>query len=280
MNRLLPKGNDNNETDWVNKVCKRLPIDIILKSFGFNTDVYELISNNMGQLIQLILPGKTPEQVSAINPLSKEIWAITEKHILNARFYRSTLTELVAKYGTSKDEILSLCVSNLIGLLIQSYDAGRGILSNTLLQMLSRKDWLPNYINNEYLKKYVVETLRFDPPVHNTKRVAASTITIDNQEIKIGQMILLVLAAANRDPIKFNQPDGFNIERVNNNEHLTFGIGSHRCLAEHFSVNMATGALSYLFEKYRSIKLVEKDILYEPLINARLPKNMRISLIK
>ena len=73
-------------------------------------------------------------------------------------------------------------------------------------------------------------------------------------------------------------PDSFNIERINNAEQLTFGIGSHRCLAEHFSVNMATATLSYLFEKYKAIKLVEKQIQYEPVVNVRLPKNILISL--
>ncbi|MFC0775785.1 cytochrome P450 [Terrimonas alba] len=278
INRLLPGKNVNNETDWVNKVCKRLPVDIILKSFDFNTDAYDVISNNIGQLIKLMLPGKTPEQVSVINPVSKEVWTITERHILSTKFHKTITTELAEKYGAGKDEILSLCVSNLIGLLIQSYDAGRGILSNSLLQVLGREMLLPTHINKEYLQKYVVETLRFDPPIHNTRRIAASSITIGNREIKKGQMMLIVLAAANRDPRKFNNPDSFNIERTNNNEHLTFGIGSHGCLAQHFSVNMATAALSYLFEKYNSIKLVEKEIQYEPVINARLPINISISL--
>jgi cytochrome P450 len=68
------------------------------------------------------------------------------------------------------------------------------------------------------------------------------------------------------------------VKRINNAEHLTFGIGGHMCLARHFSINMATEALSYLFEKYKMVNLADDDIKYEPRINVRLPKNILISL--
>lgn len=281
LNRLLQEKDDSAETDWVNKVCMRLPVTFILESFGFNTNGSDLISSHIGQLVKIMLPTRTLEEAFAINSVSKEVWTIIERHLLATKFYKTVATELAGRYGAGSDETLSLCISNLIGLLIQSYDAGRGILSNSLLQLLRREEISPgNLIDKEYLQKLVVESVRFDPPVHNTRRVAASAIILGHHEIQKGQMLLLVLAAANRDAVRFKQPDNFNIERINNNEHLTFGIGAHRCLAERFSVHMATNALLYLFKQYKTIRLVEKDIQYEPLINARLPKNILISCIK
>lgn len=281
VKELIEKEDKSGEIDWVNKVCRKLPVTVVLKSFDFNEADSAFISSSMDHLIKIMLPNKTREQIATLNVLSKEIYAVSEKHFLKAEFYKSLVRDLGKKYKMTEAEMTSYCVTNLIGLLIQSYDAGRGILSNSLLQILNHADILPtSVINKEHLQKMVVETLRFDPPVHNTRRVAASTITIGNDEIKKEQQILIVLAAANRDPLKFNHPDSFDIKRTNNNEHLTFGIGLHRCLAEHFSVNMATAALSYLFEKYKAITLIEKNIMYEPVINVRLPKNMLISLIK
>lgn len=105
-----------------------------------------------------------------------------------------------------------------------------------------------------------------------------SNIDLKSKSIKKGEAIFIVLAAANRDPQKFINPNIFNINRTNNNEHITFGGGSHACLAKYFSVGLAVETLSYFFERYKKIKLLEKNILYEPKINVRLPKRILISL--
>jgi cytochrome P450 len=279
IEKQVEKGSKKGEIDWVNSVCKKLPLMVVLKNFDFNEEDCDFISCNMEPLTKIMIPNKTPEQVAAINEISKEIYCITEKHLCDTNFYKLLLNSLSEKYKTGPDETVSLFVSNLIGLFIQSYDAGRGILSNSLLQIISNCHSIPkNFGNKDYFEKCVIETLRFDPPVHNTRRIPIDDILINNIQIRKGQAIFIVLAAANRDPYKFNNPHIYNIERANNAEHLTFGIGGHKCPANHLSVKLATETLSWLFGRYKTIQLVEKDILYEPVVNVRLPKNLFISL--
>ena len=126
----------------------------------------------------------------------------------------------------------------------------------------------------------MVETLKLEQPIHNTRRVAAKDIHLGNCKVEKGQDLLIVLAAANRDQQQFKNADQYNIERSNNGEHLTFGVGPHRCVAKHFSIHLACEALAFLFQKYKSVNLLTKDIEYEPLINARLPKNILSALTK
>ena len=189
VKELMEKEDKSQAIDWVNKVSRKLPVTVILKSFGFDETDSAFISGNMDDLIKIMLPNKTKEQIAVTNVLSKEIYTVSEKHFLKAEFHKSLARGLSEKYKMTEEEVASYCVTNLIGLLIQSYDAGRGVLSNSLLQIFNREDLVPNHINKEYLQKHVVETLRFDPPVHNTRRIAASAITIDNHEIKKGQPI-------------------------------------------------------------------------------------------
>jgi cytochrome P450 len=167
-------------------------------------------------------------------------------------------------------------VSNLIGLFIQSYDAGRGILSNSLLQIIQNKI----FSDRTAIEKSVIETIRFDPPIQNTRRIATEEFLIGESLIKKNDLILIVLASANRDSEKFKNPATFNIERNNNIENLTFGIGGHMCLAKYFSIQLATEALWLLFDKYKTITILENNIQYEPMINARLPKNIWLSITK
>jgi cytochrome P450 len=275
---LLQNGLIQNKTDWVNTVCKKLPILVILKSFDFKEDDCLFISEKTEQLVKIMLPNKSTEQVQSINEISKEIYLITEKQLSSLNFYQPLLNTISKTHNIGLNETIAMCVSNLMGLFIQSYDAGRGILSNSLLQIINNDNIIfENGRNKMWTQKLVIETLRFDPPIHNTRRVAVADITLGDTLIKKGDAIFLVLAAANRDPQKFNNPMNFDIERTNSNEHLTFGIGGHMCLAKHFSINLATEALSYLLDQYKIIKLLENNIQYEPMINARLPKNILIS---
>ncbi|MEO5564671.1 MAG: cytochrome P450 [Chitinophagaceae bacterium] len=271
-------GKDQQELDWVNSVGMKLPISVVLKSFGFKDNDCDFVLFKIKTLIKIMLPAKTPEQVTEINGISTELYCRVENHLLKADFYKPIINDLNEKYGVAKDDVLSFCISNLIGFFIQCYDAGRGILSNTLLQLLNRGDWQIGNIDKEHLQKHVVETLRFNPPVQNTRRIATADIIMENCRIKKGENIFIVLASANRDPMQFANPSMFDIQRSNNSEHLTFGAGGHTCPAKRLSVNLAIDSLFYLFTTYKSIKLLGKTIGYEPMVNLRLPKTIFISI--
>ena len=273
ISQLIENNLVENEIDWVHSICKKLPVLVVLKSFDFEENDCDFILSKIESLVKIMLPQKTKEQVKSINEISENIFLIVGKR-LSLHFPESLFSKISESNALSIDEIKSISISNLIGLFIQSYDAGRGILSNSLLQILNNK----TFSNKTEIQKSVIETLRFDPPIHNTRRIANKDMTIGESLIKKNDSILIVLASANRDPEKFENAIYFDIERNNNNENLTFGIGGHMCLAKHFSIQLATDALWFLFDTYRSINLLENNIEYEPMINARLPKKIWISL--
>ncbi|MFB3389100.1 cytochrome P450 [Flavobacterium sp. LAR06] len=272
ISSLIKNDLIENEIDWVKSVSKKLPVLVLLKSFGFKEDDCDFISEKIESLIKIMLPQKTEEQTELLNNNSEKFYSIVEKHFSSLSFYDSLLIKTSNQFNLSIEEIIPIAVSNFIGLCIQSYDAGSGILSNSLLQILKHK----TFSNRIAIEKSVIETLRFDPPIHNTRRIAIEDFYIGESQIKKGDLILIVLASANRDPQKFENAMNFNIERINNTENLTFGIGGHMCLAKYFSIHLATEAIWYLFQNYKSISLLENQIQHEPLINARLPKNIWI----
>lgn len=269
---LIENDLANNKIDWVNSISKKLPILVLLKSFGFEENDCDFISEVIDSFLKIMLPQKTEEQVKFINEISAKLYFTVEKHLSSLTFYDSLLMNISNQYNLSKEEISTIAVSNFIGLCIQSFDAGRGILSNSLLQIIQNK----TFSNRIEIEKSVIETLRFDPPIHNTRRIAIEDFFIGESQIKKGDSILIVLASANRDSQKFENPVNFDIERINNNENLTFGIGGHMCLAKYFSIQLATEALWHLFQNYQFVSLLENQIQYESLINARLPKRICI----
>lgn len=276
---LLDSRLTENKIDWVDSVCKKLPVLVILKSFGFDQDDCKFISEKIEHLVKIMHPNKSAKQIQAINEISESSYSIIKKQLSNLSFYQPLLDKISESHQITLEETTTISVSNLIGLLIQSYDAGRGILSNSLLQITNNPNLISkNNIDKTLIQKLVIETLRFDPPIHNTRRVAITDIILDKTIIKKNEILLLVLASANRDPKKFDDALSFDIERINNNDNLTFGIGNHMCLAKYFSIHLTTETLFYLLNNYKTITSLENNIQYEPLINARLPKNIWISI--
>lgn len=62
--------------------------------------------------------------------------------------------------------------------------------------------------------------------------------------------------------------------RRNNGAHLTFGAGGHACAAHHFATALAAQALTALFKGGRRVALLQENIGYEAMVNARLPKQI------
>jgi len=250
--------------DWGTVIAKQLPVRVLLKSFGFEQTDEAMIAAQLPVLATIMWPHKTPDQVNGINAIAKEIYGAVEAHLLKKGIAPG-----------NDDSLLPLYVSNCIGLFIQSYDAGRGLLCNALLSLLE-EDNIQAAVNN--LRQAIVETLRFNPPVHNTRRVAAGAIELDGVAIPEGAAMLVVLAAANRDAMQFVEPDRFHINRANNHQHLSFGAGIHACLADHFVTQLVQECLLYLFTQYKKIALIETPLQYERLVNARLVKRMLIKI--
>ena len=275
MAELLPAKAGSWEIDWVDSVGRKLPVLSILRCFGIGRDESSFIAGRMDALLTLMQPVKTSAQVSIINAMAKEVYMLLEKQLLGLGFIQEVINMLVSTQAVSAEEALALCVSNLAGLLIQSYDAGRGLLGNVLLQWLRHP--APALAGSDYIQAIITETLRYDPPVHNSRRVAAQDMRPGGYLIYKGQMILLVMASANRDAQQFKDPARFDTQRHNNDAHLGFGLGAHQCVAQAFTTRLAVQALSFLTDTYKKVHLIDNNIAWEPLVNARLPRHIFIA---
>jgi len=251
------------ELDWVEAVCTKLPALAVLEAFCFSAEDIDAILPQVGPLTKIMLPEKSAQQAAAINAVTELVYPLVERHL--ARTFPALVDTADGR---------ALHVSNLVGLLIQSYDAGRGLLANTLLQALNPHAPRPG--DREGWHAFVVETLRFDPPIQNTRRVLREALTLGEVTMPEGAAVLVVLASANRDEQLFVRADRFDAARSNNGAHLTFGAGAHACAAHHFSVRVTAEAMAALFGNGRQVALLEPAIEYEPMVNARLPKQLRI----
>jgi cytochrome P450 family 142 subfamily A polypeptide 1 len=90
----------------------------------------------------------------------------------------------------------------------------------------------------------VDEFIRWSSPILNMRRTVTAEHELHGQHLQVGDEVLLMYAAANRDERAFDRPDEFDVLR-NHNHHVAFGFGPHRCLG----ANLALLELRVLFEE-------------------------------
>ncbi|MEV6305245.1 cytochrome P450 [Actinoplanes sp. NPDC051861] len=100
----------------------------------------------------------------------------------------------------------------------------------------------------------VEETLRWDPPVQRTARCALEDVEVAGRTVRRGQFVVTLLAAANRDPAVFADPDRFDIHRTPEADHLAFSSGIHYCVGAPLARLEAATALRVLAERMPGLR--------------------------
>jgi cytochrome P450 len=95
----------------------------------------------------------------------------------------------------------------------------------------------------------IEETLRWDPPVQRTARCASEEVELDGGTVLPNQFVVTLLAAANRDPAVYPDPDVFDIHRRSEVDHLAFSGGIHYCVGAPLARMEATVGLQRLAER-------------------------------
>jgi cytochrome P450 len=142
-------------------------------------------------------------------------------------------------------------------LFIAGHETTMNLIGNGMWALLQHPDQLQLLRNDPSLiGSAVEEMLRFDGPVHLTGRVATEDLEVGGQTVRKGEQVITLLAAANRDPARFPDPERFDITREDN-RHLTFSHGIHYCLGAALARVEGQVAIGSLVERFPAIEPLE-----------------------
>jgi cytochrome P450 len=120
-------------------------------------------------------------------------------------------------------------VANLIVTMVGGQETTTNLIGNGMLTLLRNPQQLQKLREDLILiPSAVEEMLRYESPSQHTARMAPSDREMGGKLIAKRQAVIAVMAAANRDPERFPDPDRFDITR-NDNRHLAFGYAAHFC---------------------------------------------------
>lgn len=173
----------------------------------------------------------------------------------------------------TEEEIVATC--NL--LLIAGHETTVNLIANGILAMLrNREHWTALSADPGRAPAIIEETLRYDPPVQLVSRVAGADMKIGSTSIPKGDIMMLLLAAAHRDPAIAERPDEFDPDR-GSIRHLAFGHGPHFCLGAPLARMEAAVALSAVTKRFPDARLAEEPV-YKPHVTLRGMARLNIAV--
>ncbi len=155
----------------------------------------------------------------------------------------------------SRDELFSTCVL----LLVAGNETTTKLIGNAVVALLRNRDQL-ELLRDEpkRIPGAIDELLRYDSPVQLTSRFVTRESTMHANPLRPGQQLVLLLAAGNRDPARFDDPDRLDVTRENV-KHLSFGQGLHHCLGSRLAKLEGALALEGLLARFPDLRFAGSE---------------------
>jgi cytochrome P450 len=164
----------------------------------------------------------------------------------------SLLAAAAAQSSLSHDEL----ISNAAVLLFGGIETTEGMIANAVLALLQHPDELQQVRSDpDRLDAALEESLRLEPAAAMVDRYATTDLELAGAEIAEGDLVRVSIAAANRDPAIFADPDRFDLDRPQPRRHLAFAHGPHVCVGVHLARLEARTALARLPARLPGLEL-------------------------
>jgi cytochrome P450 len=150
---------------------------------------------------------------------------------LDSRPKRAVLGYIMAnseQAGVSREVL----VNSVRAFFHAGFEVPSRFLGCAMLTLLQHPEALEQLRRMQRIEPAVEELVRHVGPVHAVSRACTSDVELGGQQIKRGQIVIVLIAAANRDPEQFEYPEELILDR-DPNPHMGFGRGSHSCLGSH-----------------------------------------------
>jgi cytochrome P450 len=162
-------------------------------------------------------------------------------------------------------------------LLFAGHETTMNLIGNGTLALVRNPDQWARLRDDpdNVVRRATEECLRYDPPVKSTQRIAVADVPLGGEMIHAGDRIRWIIAAANRDPDVFADPDAFDVTRQPN-PHLSFGTGMHYCLGATLARVEGQEVFRAMAERLSDLQLATDTLSYHPSIQFRSLRSLPV----
>lgn len=264
--------NEEIQFDIVKHISSQLPALNISHIFGLPARDYELLHHLSEEIIKALDLYLSLQELIKLNEAAGEFVRYFDEMISTNQYEEGLYGRLISqnthlKNPLTKEELISL----FIFLFVAGEETSASFLSTSIYHLIGY-DLYKSDIQTEAL---VEELLRYDSPVQLLGRIASHDCSIGGERIKQNDTLVLCIAAANRDPEIFNNPDKLVFNRAQT--HLTFGRGIHYCMGDWLARITAEIALKELRSRLPNLYLPPQQLVWNRHLSIRSMKQLVVS---
>jgi cytochrome P450 len=259
---LLDKIEAKGDFDLMADLANVLPVTVIAEMLGVPAELHATFKNWSDTLVggDNNVPGAPPppKVVHVVDELGDYFTAEIEKRRINPG------PDLVSALVAAHDEGDTMSAADLLSfvtlLLIAGNETTTNLIGNGTLALGRNPDQLDALKRNPaMLPRAIEEMLRYDGPVQATVRFTNQPVQLGGTELPAKAFALMIVAAANRDPAQFKDPEKFDITREPN-DHVAFGEGIHFCIGAALARMEATVAFEAMLARFPRLRLKDPAI--------------------
>ena len=279
---LLDAQRGKPQFDVVDDLAYPLPVTVICNLLGVPREDEPRFRVWSDALVATLNPDPaaiTPEQqqevIAAITQIRQYMGELIAAHRANPG--DDLLSAMATDHGPGAPMDDEDLISTAVLLLIAGHETTVNLIANGMLTLLRYPEELERLRRDpDYATPVVEELLRYEPPVQFIVRTTLADIPVNGAVIPGEAPLILLLAAGNRDPACFADPDRFFPDRPDN-QHLGFGGGIHYCFGAPLARVEAQVALAEMARRLENPRLVIDPPPYRPSPILRGPRHLEIA---
>jgi len=271
-NRLLDSALPAGEMDLVADFAAPLPAIVTAEMLGvpisdhpqlkrWSADFAEMLGNFQHN------PNRASRVLNSLNEMTSYFRETIREQRLRPKegLVHSLLAAEMDGDRLSEEEL----VANLIVTMVGGQETTTNLIGNGVLTLLRNPEVAEDLRSDlSLIPSAVEELLRYESPSQHTARLAPEDLQIGGRQIGKRQAVIAVMGAANRDPVRFPDPDRLDIRRKDN-RHVAFGFGAHFCFGAPLARIEGQIAFTTILQRLQNLKLKPGPITWRENLGLR-----------
>lgn len=268
--RLLDAMPASGEVEMISAFAAPLPLRVLRNLFEMPPELDDQMARWSAALIKIGDIMMTPDQKKEALETLSDFKSYLQDYLEARRAAPGDglIDKVIAARDSGQmDEEETL--TNLVSMLVAGHETTVSLLGNGLLALVENPDEMTRLRQDRSLVRTAVEEfMRYYPGGNMILRVALEDMEVEGVHVPEGSLLVGLIGAVNRDPLRFEDPDRLRIDR-RPNAHFTFGGGAHFCIGAPLARLEAQIGFNRLLDRFASLTLAGRAVWRTDRMNAR-----------